>query len=397
MTNNVRFLIASALVIYFGASAAARGQACPKGRVDNAALIANVTQAARQFEQDHPNQPVDAAIIYRSAAIGGQALIPALRQIAKPGMPPGTIPGAAQVSLAKLGDRVSLDQIEQELQSGNGAGFPAQKLGRVGNAEAVEVLLKYFFAHAYDPSRYHNYGDYGTDSMMSILDALSSFARNPPTVGPGGSISGDTKEWTIWWDRNKSNPLAFSLSGGLHNPYTQCLARKVEWGFPEAILDLGIAGDPQAMPALRTLTDLGDQRNRASGIETIRGRAQAALARFGDTAEFQAIVSELESPGSNDAVLKLRYIGGRKAAEAMLESLKGTNFLAEFPDWKYDGINAPGVIYDHDAAIANILAKMVVAPPDTSGDPKNKKRWLAWWAKNKDTAQFLPSPDTTSE
>jgi hypothetical protein len=93
----------------------------------------------------------------------------------------------------------------------------------------------------------------------------------------------------------------------------------------------------------------------------------------------------------------MQYIGGRRAAEAMLESLKGTNFLSDFPDWKYDGINAPGVIYNHDAAIANTLAKMVVAPPDTTGEPKNKKKWLVWWAKDKDTAQFLPPPATTRE
>jgi hypothetical protein len=127
--------------------------------------------------------------------------------------------------------------------------------------------------------------------MMGILEPLASFVRNPPTIGPGGSVSGDSKDWTSWWERNKSHPLAFSLSGGLENSYVQCLARKVEWGFQEAILDLGTAGDSQAMPALRSLMQLGDQRSRASGINTIRGRAQAALAKLGDAEEFQAIVS----------------------------------------------------------------------------------------------------------
>jgi hypothetical protein len=114
------------------------------------------------------------------------------------------------------------------------------------------------------------------------------------------------------------------------------------------------------------LTQLGDQRVRASGIETIRGRAQAALAKLGDAEEFQAIVRELESPGSLDAVLKMQYIGGRRAAEAMLESLNGAKFLDDYPDWKYDGKNAPGIVFDHDEAIENTLIKMVVSPPDSA-------------------------------
>ena len=378
-------------------------QKCPAGKVNTSELIANVTRAARQFERYRPDDPdnsgppADADVIYRSAAIGGKALIPALRRIAKPGMAANTVPGAAQVSLAKLGDGQSLDQIEQELESGKGDGFPAQKLGRVGSEKVVEFLLKYFFAHDSDPSRFQSHGDYGFDSMGGIVEALASFVRNPPTVGPGGSVSSDSKEWAAWWEQNKANPLAFSFSHDLRNPYVQCLGRKVEWGFPEAILDLGTAGDQNAMPALRTLTRLGDQRSRASGINTIRGRAQAALAKLGDEEEFKAIVSELESPGSVDAVLKMQYIGGRKAAAAMLESLKGTNFLSDFPDWKYDGKNAPGIIFDHDEAIENTLVKMVVSPPDTTGEQKNKYKWLAWWAKNNDTAQFVGPPVTTHE
>jgi hypothetical protein len=145
-------------------------------------------------------------------------------------------------------------------------------------------------------------------------------------------------------------------------------------------------------PPLKPLTQLGDQRVRASGIETIRGRAQAALAKLGDAEEFQAIVRELESPGSLDAVLKMQYIGGRRAAEAMLESLNGAKFLDDYPDWKYDGKNAPGIVFDHDEAIENALIKMVVSPPDTTGEQRNKGKWLAWWAQNKNTAQFAPPP-----
>jgi hypothetical protein len=40
---------------------------------------------------------------------------------------------------------------------------------------------------------------------------------------------------------------------------------------------------------------------------------------------------------------------------------------------------------------------MVVSPPDTTGEQKNKYKWLAWWAKNNDTAQFVGPPVTTHE
>jgi hypothetical protein len=371
------------------------GQSCPRGEPDIAELSVKVAQAARQFERYLPNDsehsaPVDRTIIHRASAVGGKAMIPALRRIAKPGMGPETVPGEAQVALAKLGDHAAFDEIVHELEWGKGEGYAAQKLGQVGSVAAVRALLKYFYAHAADPDRFQSHGDYGSDAMRGVVEALASFVRNPPSFG--GSVSGDAKDWATWWDQNRSNPLAFSFSGSLRNPFLQCLARKVEWGFPEAILDLGTAGSREAIPALKSLTQLGDQRVRASGIETIRGRAQAALARLGDAEEFQAIVRELESPGSVDAVLKMQYIGGRRAAEAMLESLKGAKFLDDYPDWKYDGKNAPGILFDHDEAIENTLIKMVVSPPDTTGEQRNKGKWLAWWAQNKNTAQFVPPP-----
>jgi hypothetical protein len=385
-----------ALIVALVSGAPAFGQSCPRGEPNIAELNAKVAQAARQFRQYLPNDPdnsgppPDSTIIYRAAAVGGKAMIPALRRIAKPGMDPETVPGEAQVALAKLGDHAAFDEIAHELEWREGNGTAAQKLGQVGSLEAVRVLLKYFYAHAADPDRFQTHGDYGSDSMRGVVEALASFVRNPPSFG--GSVSDDAKDWAAWWDQNKSNPLAFSFSGSLRNPFLQCLARKVDWGFPEAILDLGTAGKPEAIAALKTLTQLGDQRVRASGIETIRGRAQAALAKLGDAGEFQAIVRELESPGSDDAVRKMQYIGGRRAAEAMLESLNGAKFLDDYPDWKYDGKNAPGIVFDHDEAIENTLIKMVVSPPDRTGEQRNKGKWLAWWAQNKNTARFAPPP-----
>ncbi len=141
-----------------------------------------------------------------------------------------------------------------ELEPGTGAGYAGQKLGMVGNREAVRVLLKYFFAHAADSDRYRSWGDYGSDKMNAVLDPLLKIVRNPPDTS--ASTTRGAKEWAAWWDHNRLNPLAFSSSSQIADPYTQCLARKIEWGFPDAILDLGTHGNRQALPALRALVQL---------------------------------------------------------------------------------------------------------------------------------------------
>jgi hypothetical protein len=55
-------------------------------------------------------------VIRRAAAIGGQALIPTLRKLSKPGMLSETVPGTAQASLAKLGDEVAFVELDAELK-----------------------------------------------------------------------------------------------------------------------------------------------------------------------------------------------------------------------------------------------------------------------------------------
>jgi hypothetical protein len=78
--------------------------------------------------------------------------------------------------------------------------------------------------------------------------------------------------------------------------------------------------------------------------------------------------------------------------EALIESLKGANFLSEYPDYKNDGRNAPRMKVGHDQAITNTLAKMVASPPEITGKPGSKRMWLAWWAKNSETAQIIQQP-----
>ena len=64
--------------------------------------------------------------------------------------------------------------------------------------------------------------------------------------------------------------------------------------------------------------------------------------------------------------------------------------------------------YDHDlesvelqqTELLGALARMVKDPPlpaDAKPTPENIQKWHDWWAKNKDTAQFVKSPVTTHE
>lgn len=53
---------------------------------------------------------------------------------------------------------------------------------------------------------------------------------------------------------------------------------------------------------------------------------------------------------------------------------------------------------DADSRILSALNAMVVDPPGLSGDLENRKnQWKQWWAKNKDTAQFVLPPVRTYE
>lgn len=381
------------LAFFFLAAGRAPAQVCPRGEVNEAELVAKITQAGNQFAQfrlDDPNHSSpgpDRNVVYRLAAIGGHPLIPALRRISQPEMPENDIPGAAQTSLGRLGDEEALKQLEQEMNGTQHGSWATGKLLRAANDKAISILMTFLVAHLNDNALYVNMGDYGSDVRYAIISGLAPSLQNPPSE-PSGVPTVTLEKWAAWWQQYKGEPLTLVISGDLQDPYLQCLARKFEWGFPEAILDLGAAGNAQAIPALRKLTQLGDQRLRASGLNTVRGRAQAALAKLGNAEEFKAIADELESPGCFDAVTKMQYIGGRKAVEALIESLKGANFLSAYPDYKNDGRNAPRMKLGHDQAITNALAKMVVSPPEITGKPGSKKMWLAWW-RNSETAQII--------
>ncbi len=355
-------------------------QACPHSNVYEAAPIEEVLHANR------------AEAIFRYAAISGDIVAPSLRRLSKPGMKVDSVPGAAQVSLARLGDNEALRELENELNDPASSYKAVPKLVRVGTDRVVSVLMGYLSAHISDHSLHHDFGDYSSDLRRTLIESLSEQLQVGPIL-PTGFFSLSPSDWLTWWDQNKGKPVALSISGNLHDPYLQCLARKVEWGFPDAIFDMARTRDPQVIPVLRFLARFGNPQRRPFVLATLQGRAQLGLAQFGDQDELQTINQELDISGFGSAIEELRQLGGPVGVAALIDALDSPNFLTQYR-------GTPGfqrLVNERNQSIEDALARMVISPPETLVTPGTAKRWKAWWEKNKNTAQFVKPPVTTYE
>ena len=361
----------SVLLLFLGAQALL-AQSCPKGPIDKPVLIDQV---------GHANS---ADVIFRLAAIAGDALSPTLRNLSQPALRADTVPGAAQVSLAKLGDSSALEELGRELNNTKSSDAAVDKLARVGTDAAISILMDYLVSHIADDSLRHNYGDYSSDIRLRLISVVSQRLQVGP-IAPNRNFSVSLEDWETWWKQNKGKPIALSISADLHSPYLQCLARKVEWGFPDAILDLGNSKDPQVLPVLRKLAEFGDHSGRSFNLMTVRGRAEFGLAQMGDQEELETIKGELNGPGYTGAVEELRLLGGKDAVTALINAFDSPDFLPQYRGFKKTHQRE---LNKRDQEIQNALIKMVVSPPETKITPEGKKKWKDWWTKNKDTAQF---------
>jgi hypothetical protein len=349
--------------------------------------------------------------VLRWTAIAGPSMIPTLRVMTRPGMAFNSIPGEAQISLAKLGDETALTELDQELNHGDEGGNAVQKLLYVGNDRAISLLMAFLQAHISDASFTHSWGDYSTDVRSDIVRGLSQVAVEQPPRPQKGKFVNGYEAWLKLWKEGKLK-LVPSISADVQDPYLRCLARKVEWGFPQAIMDMANTGNPTVAPVLRTLkttgipvmTDLG----AGSGAEAQR-REEVGLARLGDEEVFQSIRQAANDYGAAHVFDMLYLIGGKKAVDALVEALD-SNFPREphgvwpppAPSDKRNYAsyqrNAAKYKKETDAEILNTLNAMVVDPPHLTGSLESrKKQWQEWWAKNKDTAQFVRPPVTTYE
>jgi len=352
-------------------------QTCPRNGADIASLADQVKHAT------------DADTLFRATAIGGKDLVPTLRLLSKPDMAVNTLPGAAQVSLAKLGYKEYADQLERELNGKSPYGAVG-KLVRIGNEQAISILMTFVVAHWHDDSLRHDFGDYSEDMRYEILRLVSKQLQIGPLISPRDfSVSID--DWVAWWNRNKGKPIALSISGRLRDPYLQCLARKVEWGFPDAILDMANTGNAEVLPVLGILERVGPQDFT---LKTIHGRAQFGLAKLGDEESFRAIVRDLDVGYYGESPEALRMIGGRKAVAALVNALTSPEFAHYHLSWKNAGPEAVATSErQRDNLIISALTAMVADPPQVTGDLKHQEtQWADWWTKNQDTAHFVSIP-----
>jgi len=358
-------------------------QSCPHGNPDIAQL---------EDQVEHSSEP---KVIYRAAAIAQDKLTPALRKLCKPGMAVNSVAGAAQVSLARLGGKEAIEQLEQEL---NGIRSPfdvgsIDKLAAVGTDRALSILMTFLLAHLSDSSLVVDMGDASEDVRQDIVkDIATRFQVGP--LAPNGNFSVALQDWVSWWNQTKGKPIALSISTDLHDPYLQCLARKVEWGFPDAIFDMANSRNPQVLPVLRKLAEFGDHSGRSFNLSTIRGRAEFGLAQMGDPLELNAIKNELNRAGFSGAIEELRLLGGRDAVAALINAFDSPDFLPQYRGFKK---TYQKELNRRDQEIQNALIKMVVSPPATKITLYGKKIWKDWWAKNKDTAKFVIPPAVAHE
>ena len=344
------------------------GQQCPRGPIDVAGLT------ARMEATKDPN------VVFRSAAIAGQAVVPTLRKLSIPEMSSETVGGAAQASLAKLGDEGTLAELESEL-NGNGFRYSVwaiNKLLIVNNPRSISMILGFLDAHP-GPIMLGCATDACYDYVPQIFKAIADVVENAP-IKTNGKYRGSREDWVNWWKQAK--PIPFSISGDFQDPYMQCLGRKVEWGFDMAIVDLGAKGDQRAVPGIKKLGTMGYPYGgyvgtKAPFIWLRHDYVETALAELGDANEFAIVVHELQTNAFQTAILKMQVVGGKKAVSALLEA----------------SVNPAYAMFNQ--ALFKSLSQMVQDPPlPPNADPtaENVHKWQAWWAKNKDTARFVKMP-----
>lgn len=349
----------------------ARAQNCPHGPLNMAKLTAQMESTK------------DPNLILRAAAIAGPALIPELRKLSIPETSASTVGGAAQISLAKLGDEATYAELDVEL-NGHGRRYSVwalEKLLMVNTPRSILMILGYLEAHP-EPITLGCETDACYDYVPLIFESLADVVENAPTnikdkYRPIGSIG----DWVAWSKQEK--PIPFTISGEFQDSYEQCLGRKVEWGFDLALVDLGATGDRRAVPRIQKYGTMGYPFHGYIGpkgppnlIWLRHDFVETSLAQLGDAKEFGIIVAHLNTNSFQTEIQKLQIIGGKDAVEALVNSSNYFNTV-------WGGV------------FLKALAQMVQnppLPPDADVSLQNIQRWKDWWAKNKNTAKFVKVP-----
>lgn len=316
--------------------------------------------------------------------------------------------------LSKLGDKDALDALEQQSKEDIFNVGAIEDLGAVGDDNAIAVLMRFVQRLRDVPLEHRSYlsgGDFVYDPLRHVSEVMRKIAmrrvlKNVPGKGLYVGMA-DAWGWLEWWNTRESGPVSVAIFEDVSDVHLRCLARKVEWGFPNAILEIGATDNALAESILRRFP-------RDSGRGNIESNLEAALARLGDQGEFNRIAQELRPDSSTDPIGKLRYIGGRNAVEALIDALRvqpqSVGVMAPESSTQKAKRKKPRqslndrILTERNEnfqkSILAALASMVKNPPlsDTaSPSTENIERWKDWWAKNRETAQFVKPHVSTYE
>jgi hypothetical protein len=387
-------------------------------------------------------------VILVQASVAGNLAIPVLRQFASLPKPnectSSNFDAAARTALAKLGDETAYATIKKQWAQHRAGPYPA-RIDFIGDDWALQALVEFLIQHANDPSMIVPSGpaDGPYDYRSAILWEIRGIARRHvvPNLPAADYSPSDIAQWKAWLEKYKGQHLSRPVFESISDPYLQCLARRVEWGHPDAILDIATFGGPSAEPILKQFPapksgelmgarDLFPdilENEQDGGPDTdweIQGNLQATLLRFGDQGTAFQVASELNSFAISsgyfplEAIRKLRFAGGKTAVGVLIDGLGSSNRMSQDAQKNFDACllrvtaanqpsQQPGDAAQKACAgsfswaerrtslILSALAEMVKHPPlpaDAPPTAENSHKWKDWWVKNRDKAVFMIPP-----
>jgi hypothetical protein len=365
-------------------------------------------------------------LIYKVAAVAGEAAVPSLRRLIDDKACSSAFTHDAVVTaVAKLGDDTALQRLAKMLDHD----YPRAiySLVRVGDDRAVRIMMTYFETHRSNALWRWDYDVWNPGVLTLIAGGIGGGANVSAVVGtpiaerrtlpdlPTFPSTNNVKAnefkqaWINWWEMHKGSRLSLAPYESVSDPYLQCLAREVDWDIPAALLAIADHGGAEAEAVLRIFPP----PTKSESVGTVQGNLSVALAKLGDPKEFARIV---EKGAINAPPRTLEYIGGRKAAEALVGALLS---LSEHASLKVVAManciqkyypNADKTLGERaceksmtsdreleaqQSDLLSRLSRMVKNAPLPTGvayTTQNIEKWRDWWAKNKDTAEFVSIP-----
>jgi PBS lyase HEAT-like repeat len=419
-------MIIYALVVLLWCAAVTFGQTCEDQNPAHAAAL--IDRIRYSCERDDTPYSAD---LFQLAAVADKEAIPALRKLAAWSTDTG--PGArcsqwvtgARIALAKLGDEGYREKLNRDEAS------------FIGDDRALMGLIEYLIEHAKDPEMYYDFGDYGVDARDGLLleiDTIRRRRRVPDLPLPDYSDTGIAL-WKAYLEKYKGQQMTFPAYTQVADPYLQCLARRVDWGYPDGILAIATEEGPESIQILRKFpppwkSEMLGYFNTVPfnpAWAAIQGNTQVALAQLGDDEMYRQIVAELNGNGNAfQAVRKLEYLGGKRAVEALVKALD----LPEDLVWKawnkecgnrtfcYPNVNANwkqiwnlkpnGEEISQEicrampfhACVVGVLGFMVKnppLPPGAAGTTENIRAWKEWWTASQHKTEFVVKPQPKFE